>query len=152
MADTYRSVLNTQQPDMASTIWRLSQLLYGTSQLGEALSLRSWLTEHYRAAGDQTNLGNPLGNQAPILRDRGDLDEAMTLHKEEERICRELGEVAGLVTSLGNQAVLMAFNLLRPTDALPLVEEAHQIAIRHGLSALANRIAMLLVEIKQALE
>ena len=32
-----------------------------------------------------------LGNQALILQDRGDLDGAMALQKEQERICRELG-------------------------------------------------------------
>ena len=37
-----------------------------------------------------------LGNQAVILHTRGDLDGAMARHKEEERICRELGNKDGL--------------------------------------------------------
>jgi tetratricopeptide (TPR) repeat protein len=43
-----------------------------------------------------------------ILQDRGDLDGAMALHKEEERICRELGDKDGLSTSLGNQALILS--------------------------------------------
>jgi tetratricopeptide (TPR) repeat protein/predicted RNA-binding Zn-ribbon protein involved in translation (DUF1610 family) len=39
-----------------------------------------------------------------ILYARGDLDAAMALHKEKERLCRELGNKAGLSVSLGNQA------------------------------------------------
>jgi tetratricopeptide (TPR) repeat protein len=48
-----------------------------------------------------------LGNQAVILHDRGDLDGAMALQKEKERICRQLGNLEGLQASLGNQAVIL---------------------------------------------
>jgi tetratricopeptide (TPR) repeat protein len=48
-----------------------------------------------------------LGNQALILKARGDLDGAMALHKEEERICRQLGDSANLQRSLGNQALIL---------------------------------------------
>ena len=44
-----------------------------------------------------------LGRQATILSTRGELDQALALHKEEERICRELGDRDGLQLSLGNQ-------------------------------------------------
>jgi hypothetical protein len=48
-----------------------------------------------------------LGNQAVILYGRGDLDGAMALLKEEERICRQLGDLAGLAASLDNQAFIL---------------------------------------------
>ena len=47
-------------------------------------------------AGGQGRAARSLGNQALILYARGDLDGAMALHKEQERICRELGNMDGL--------------------------------------------------------
>jgi tetratricopeptide (TPR) repeat protein len=47
------------------------------------------------------------GKSALILRARGELDEAMALMKEQERLCRELGDRAGLQASLGYQAVIL---------------------------------------------
>ncbi|HEX41329.1 MAG TPA: tetratricopeptide repeat protein [Phycisphaerales bacterium] len=37
----------------------------------------------------------------------GELDTAMALHKEQERICRQLGNLEGLSSSLGNQALIL---------------------------------------------
>jgi hypothetical protein len=48
-----------------------------------------------------------FGSQAAVLRGRGDLDGAMALHQEEERICRELRNPGELATSLGNQALIL---------------------------------------------
>ncbi len=48
-----------------------------------------------------------LGDQADILHARGDLDGAMALYKEQERLCRELGKKAGLQFSLGTQANIL---------------------------------------------
>ncbi|MGV8118262.1 MAG: DUF4062 domain-containing protein [Candidatus Xenobiia bacterium LiM19] len=41
------------------------------------------------------------------LRNSGELDEAMALHRERERIAREAGDKAGLGISLGNQANIL---------------------------------------------
>ena len=48
-----------------------------------------------------------LGNQALILRARGEIDEAMRLYEEQEQICRDLGKKNGLLVSLGNQALIL---------------------------------------------
>ena len=48
-----------------------------------------------------------LCNQTNILAERGDLDGAMALYKEQERICRDLGNINGLQSSLGNQALIL---------------------------------------------
>jgi hypothetical protein len=44
------------------------------------------------------------GDDGEILKACGDLDEAIALHKEEKRICRDLGDPEGLAISLTNQA------------------------------------------------
>lgn len=63
----------------------------------------------------------------------------MALHKEPERICRELEEVEGIAVSLVNQASLLAYNRKQPRDAMPLAEEAHRLAREHGYTALSER-------------
>jgi len=44
---------------------------------------------------------------AYLRRSLGDLDGAMALYKEQERICRQLGNLNGLQASLGNQALIL---------------------------------------------
>jgi len=77
-----------------------------------------------------------LGNQALILYACGESDAAMALHKEAERLCRELGDKAGLSTCLSNQAHLLAFGMGQSEQALPVAEEAHRIAFDQGFSCL----------------
>jgi len=48
-----------------------------------------------------------LGGQVLILQARGDLDGAMALLKEVERICRQLGKLDGIQGTLGNQASIL---------------------------------------------
>jgi hypothetical protein len=83
-------------------------------------------------ANRAASLSNSVGNQANILADRGDLDGAMALYKEQERICRELGNPEGLSISLANQANLLKGLPGRRGEARGLGEEALRIATRHG--------------------
>jgi tetratricopeptide (TPR) repeat protein len=72
-----------------------------------------------------------MGNQANILYARGQLDQAMALHKEEERICRQLGNLDSLQTSLGNQAfILKARGQL--DEAMALYKEQERICRQLG--------------------
>jgi tetratricopeptide (TPR) repeat protein len=87
--------------------WRIAALLADTGKPEAALRVRAGLVEHFRAQGDRARLQAALGGQALILKARGDLAGAMALHKEEERICRELGDKDGLSISLGNQALIL---------------------------------------------
>jgi tetratricopeptide (TPR) repeat protein len=82
-----------------------------------------------------------------ILQDRGELDGAMALHKEQERICRELGIKAGLQASLGNQAnILYARGDLDGAMALLKEKEriCRELGNKAGLQAsLGNQAAIL---------
>jgi len=76
-------------------------------------------------------LATSLGNQALILKDRGDLDGAMQLLKEQERICRELGKKHLMQISLRDQALIL---LIRGDmdGAKQLCKEAEQICRAFG--------------------
>ena len=64
----------------------------------------------------------------------------MKLHKEQERICKELGNKEGLATTLANQAILLYEHMHKADEALLLAEEAYRIATDHGMTALAQQI------------
>jgi hypothetical protein len=64
----------------------------------------------------------------------------MALYQEEERLCRQVDKPEVLAGSLTNQAELVADDWNRPEAALPLIEEAHQLAARHGLLAALQEI------------
>ncbi len=117
--------------------WRIGLLLVDTGKPEAGLRIQAGLVEHYRAAGDRANLQASLGCQGLILFDRGDLDGAMALHEEEERICLELGSKAGLQASLGSQAnILYARGDLDGAMALHKEEEriCRELGNKDGLS------------------
>jgi hypothetical protein len=53
---------------------------------------------------------------------------------------------------LRRQAELLARSLNQPREALVRAEEAHRLAVAHGLTALAEQIAALLEELQGELE
>lgn len=91
------------------------------------------------------------GNLGVICHARGDLDGALVLLREVERICRQLSNVQGLTTSLTNQAATL-LQLGHTREALPLAEEAQQLAARHGYAVLAKQIEPILERVRQAAE
>src|ERR1019366_625362 len=123
--------------------WHIGLLLADTGKPEAALRLRAGLVDHFRAPGARANLQASLGNQALILKARGELDGAMALHKEEERICRELGNKDGLSKSLAGQAsILKARGELDGAMALHKEEEriCRELGNPQGLSiSLANQ-------------
>ena len=75
------------------------------------------------------------------------LDQAMALHKEQERICRQLGNPSGLATSLINQASIQA-QRRQFREAIALAEQALETAQSSGLEALAQQIQPNLARIR----
>ena len=81
--------------------------------------------------------------QAKVLQDSGDLDGALALHHEAERLCRELGDQDGLSYSLGSQALILQ-DRGDLDGALALHQEAQRIYAELGnrqgvVAALKNR-------------
>jgi hypothetical protein len=67
----------------------------------------------------------------------------MRLYKEQERICRELGNKYGLEISLGNQANIL-YDRGDLDGAMKLAQEAYDLATKHGYVAQAKRIKEML--------
>ena len=108
MTQAYRPLIeHPEMEDDKDHLSRLGLLLDDTGRIEESLRVRSALVEHFRAAGDLDNLQASLGNQASILYERGDLDGAMALFKEEERICYQISDLNGLQAALGGQALIL---------------------------------------------
>jgi tetratricopeptide (TPR) repeat protein len=106
MLDGYRKVLRAPER-YRDYVWDVALLLAGMGHPQEALSLRDYLIEQFRNTGEWGLLAASIGSQANILYARGELDNAFAMHKEEERLCRELGLNGGLAISLVNQAVIV---------------------------------------------
>jgi len=108
MTAAYRQVLDTPDrvPDTV-LVHDLGILFSDTGHPAEALSLMGFLADQFRRAGDWDNYQRSLNVQAVIAYSRGDLNDAMKLHKEQERICRALGYEDGLQLSLGNQGPIL---------------------------------------------
>jgi tetratricopeptide (TPR) repeat protein len=146
MEQVYESVMQNPTRD-ADHAWRISMLLADTGKPEAALRIRAGLVDHYRAVGNRASLQGALGNQALILYARGELDGAMALLKEQERICRELGDKDGLQASLGNQAgILYSRGELDGAMALHKEEEriCRELGNKAGLQASLGNQALIL--------
>mgnify|MGYP005845014911 CR=1 FL=1 len=126
------------QDGLSISLGNQAMILHTRGQLDEAMTLLKEEEHICRQLGNQDGLSASLGNQAIILRARGQLDEAMTLYKEQEGMSRKLGSPKGIAISLANQARLLAFKRNEPAAALPLAEQAFQIAGGHGYAPLAD--------------
>jgi tetratricopeptide (TPR) repeat protein len=136
MVSGYKQVLDSPG-DYQDYVITVSKLLRALGHVDESQSLGTYLIEHYRQSGERHHLQAWLGEQALILYDRGDLDGALALDKEEELICRELGHRAGVAASLVDQAnILQTRGML--DEALRLQKEGaaifRELGYKQGLA------------------
>jgi tetratricopeptide (TPR) repeat protein len=123
-------------------------MLFDREELDEAMRLYKEQERICMEIGNKEGLQASLGNQALIFKARGEINEAMRLSKEQERICRELGNLLGLATSLVNQALLLSDEMGHHKEALPLTEEAYDLAMNIGHIDLAQQIKHILDSIR----
>jgi tetratricopeptide (TPR) repeat protein len=107
--NAYRPVIKDPASFPRRFVELLNILLYGRGHWAEASALSENLIQSYTKLGGEDKLAyaNTLINKANILEDQGDLEGAMKLYKETERICREIGNIAGLPATIGNQALIL---------------------------------------------
>jgi nephrocystin-3 len=90
-----------------SSIWDVATLLADMGHPRQALGLRKRLVVNSRQQQDSFGLQRALGNYALLLKALGELDEAMELFREQEEICRVIGNADVLQSSFGNQALIL---------------------------------------------
>jgi len=148
MVDAYASVLD-EPGENAHYTSNVANLFVETGHPGEALSLRRYLVSHFRECGDRENLSACLGGEAAILYARGELDGALRLNKEKERICRELGKNDVLQGCLGDQAAIFyARGELEQAILLNNEREriCHELGDKDGLQVCLNNQALIIFD------
>ncbi|HUL62846.1 MAG TPA: TIR domain-containing protein, partial [Methanocella sp.] len=82
-----------------------ASLLFNTSHFGEAGVLYDHLIGYYRGRDDLWSLKESYEKMGLILTYKNEIDGALKMLKEEERLCRQLGDSFGLYDCLAHQAV-----------------------------------------------
>jgi tetratricopeptide (TPR) repeat protein len=94
-------------------------------------------------------LNDGLDLQVRAWQSRGDSKRALALLEEKVRVCREIGDPEKLAESLLSQAGLLGLVLNQPQAALPLLEEAGQLAKQNELKDFEGRLATLRTKVEQ---
>ena len=147
----YQQTLNFPAEDVEST-WDIAKLLKDTGHNKEALPLWGQLVKHYQTTENFLNLQGAIGNTANILLNYGDLDRAWWLLKQQEEICRSIGNAKGLAISLGNQAIILrtkgniheAFELLSQQERI-----SRSLSNNSGLQVALGNQAEILIELRK---
>jgi tetratricopeptide (TPR) repeat protein len=128
------------EAELARGLGNQALILKELGDLSGAMALHKEEEGISRRLGDRRTLAHSLGNQAMIFFQQGELDRAISLREEEEAICRELGDPSELARCLINKALVLAGGKGRAREALPLAEEAYDLASGHNLGALMDQI------------
>jgi len=91
-----------------TTVWYLATLLTDLGHTAEALRLRSWLVEHYRASHDAPNEVASRNHVAALLRRLGRHRDALAILTENETLSRATGDWGRLFEAAVNKAGVQA--------------------------------------------
>jgi tetratricopeptide (TPR) repeat protein len=119
---------------LQSALAMLADLLFDVGEFDEVLDLCRERERICRQLGDRRGLGAALMVQGSTLWHSSQYEEALSCFQKAELVVREAEEFEYLVAVLMNQSTLLAHYLDRPREALPLIEEAYDLVISHGLT------------------
>lgn len=114
----------------------------------DALPILKKLEDVVRRRRDRTGLVRVMCEQAIIYATEcNDLEKAMQLHNERERICQGAGDIEGVVNAISSQGLLLAYggNL---DGAIQKLEHAKSLSQRHQLSQAEQKIEAVLNDLR----
>ncbi|HYG58748.1 MAG TPA: GTP-binding protein [Symbiobacteriaceae bacterium] len=127
-----------------------AEVLMAGGDLAGALALLQEQEVISRELNDLTGLQRSLRNQTAVLNGLGDLEGARILLVEQERIARETGDRETLALSLASQAAILARQGVRLREGVHLAQEALDVAVKHGLTALVQQVKSVQRELKKS--
>ena len=108
MDDVYAKIVEITEKANDKDVLAVAYLLKSTFHFNQSLRLLRSLKDIYERNGDKHYLQEVLGSLAWILIEKSEFGEAMALLTEEERICRDTGNMDGLQFSLSHQATILS--------------------------------------------
>lgn len=139
MTEAYQPVLSSPMQYNGEQVLNVAILLRRGGHPSEALPLQDYLIGYFRESENKDILRILLDSQVLILRARGDLDGALVLLMEQEKICKALVNENSLARCLFNQAIILNRKGMRP-EAIAKAGEAYQIAVEHCHDSLVKQI------------
>ena len=117
-------------------LWEVSLLCRRLGYARNTLPVWQLLVQRYSKSGDYNHLQGALGNTGVCLMSQDLLDEAQQYFKQQELLCRKIGNMTGLQESLGNQAAALV-KCGKLDLALPLMKEEEAVCRgRHNIPGL----------------
>jgi tetratricopeptide (TPR) repeat protein len=146
------SLIRDEPKESIKTLIRIAEAFVDEDRLEEAMDLYKQIEQFQRQLDDKFDLSSNLSAQAWILAQRADFDEAMNVYTELQQLERKAEDYVGLVSALYSHVYILKEELNRPHDALPLAEEAYQLACVHGVVPLEAKCKSVLETLKQELK
>ena len=130
----------------------LATIFYERFQFDEAFSLFKENEALCIETGHHEAWATSISMRGLMHKDRGNVDLAMECFKEVEGICRTYNVANWLCSSLSHQATILCDELDRPHDALPLAEEALEIATENEIADSIKVSKLIIRSIKVVIE
>ena len=109
----------------------VASILAVRGPFAEAVRVLEFTTDLFRSNGDLHSLSLSLSSHAYALLAKADWERPMQLAREQEAICRKLGDDAGLLKALYLQGLILTVTGDMAT-AMPVLLDMHRIALGAG--------------------
>lgn len=140
------SLVEKAQMLLASIVERISKDTVSRLQEGNldrALCLSEKQEQACSELAYSEGLQDAWENRAAVLQMKGEFEDALLLLKKQSEVCRDRKLLTDLVRSLITQAFILADQLGRVRDAMPMVEEAYRISQNFEMTQLREYFAEL---------
>ena len=131
MDQAYSQVLDHPESWSPEIISILAILFRQQDYADQAFALHQELTRRAKQGHGLSNLAGSLMNQGVVMDHKGEIEKAIDLYLEAEKIFRQLGDNPGLAQCLGNRGVSLS-RQERYADAMALFDEAEHLSRQVG--------------------